>query len=131
MVGQKVRPLLCNGLELLIFLSYKKKDILVGVVYLHQISDRRLPEDPGPLKTLRTFLESPEIKRRISGTVMATSMWSNMMSEKSKDQAESRERQLKEKWSEMIQSLGLVDSGVMRFEESSASVENIIRRVTR
>lgn len=129
MAEQNVWLLSCSELKLLIFLSYRRKDILLRVVYLHQITDRRLSDES--FQSLRMFLQSPEIKARIGGVVLATSMWSNMISERSKDQAEYRERQVQERWSEMMESLELADLGVMRFEESSASVENIIRRVTR
>ncbi|KAF9465130.1 hypothetical protein BDZ94DRAFT_1320473 [Collybia nuda] len=109
-----------------------KNNVLIGIVFIHKISDNRYSDKFGPLQTVEALAQSLSVKNRISRVVFATSMWSGMQNQESVARANERNNLLKGKWDKTIQNLGVeAHPEIMRFDKSTTSVEQILQYVIR
>jgi len=101
--------------------SYKRKVLLSGIVYLHRISDNRM--SGSPLTNLHMFAKLCG-DGATKNVVLATTMWSNVKP----DIGQKREVELKSKyWAGMLD----LGSQAMRFEDSWGSAWDIIDAATK
>jgi hypothetical protein len=99
--------------------SHKKKACLIGILYLHRISDNRMTKlSPS---VLRTLLEPKKGEGKVE-LILVTTMWDTISPEKAK----TREKELHENyWKEMLDLGARTD----RFDKKETSARRIIRRI--